>query len=503
MRYDIIKVILEELDFAIFNIFKPLIVVEDQKNFDSNENYLYFHPLGSIHSVITWIVKYQHTLQSIYCPQNFKDRRKSAFSNTIIDPTPQTDFLNFCDISEYIPIMCYWYVYGSPKKKNNNDINGNGAYYHISNHCTKVWDRVKENPSEMLQRHDDGTFFTHAPRDVWEILHQHINFSFTAKTPLLSSMLIEVICNSLSQHVSTISEYVVSFEISDNLTDHSNDLELLCAIANDNAKHMEEIASVVQLFPIDIRSHVSDLFGTIMSMLVEIGESCLTKLSSIAFDDTKKSLERVFTNQWLSAKDDMNVVIATLDDYLRDYRTFLMPYWSEKMTTTFLDELVLKYTSGILFNGSKISEQLRKIKLNLNLDSTEETGIWSRVKTSLFGNTSNPSEKHTENQLETFDPNISNSLSSLQPNTEIPVINNDKYEKYLKMKSMNLPDGAIRQEMNSDGINIDEIDLFISSPSSQSSSTITSKISSFFSGKPALPSYSKPLPPPPKNSLGM
>jgi hypothetical protein len=55
-------------------------------------------------------------------------------------------------------------------------------------------------------------------------------------------------------------------------------------------------------------------------------------------------------------------------------------------------------------------------------------------------------------------------------------------EKYARMRRMNLPDGAIRQKMASDGLSSDLVALFFSTPAGDSASVP--------SGPPAAPGQS-------------
>ena len=57
------------------------------------------------------------------------------------------------------------------------------------------------------------------------------------------------------------------------------------------------------------------------------------------------------------------------------------------------------------------------------------------------------------------------------PQTASSVVENVKFATYDKMKKMNLPEGAIRQKMSSDGLSSADVDAFFSGVASSSSSS--------------------------------
>ena len=45
----------------------------------------------------------------------------------------------------------------------------------------QVWNALVLRPEEMIQRHNDGTFYTHAPTDAWGALSQHVSLANSTK----------------------------------------------------------------------------------------------------------------------------------------------------------------------------------------------------------------------------------------------------------------------------------------------------------------------------------
>ena len=78
-----------------------------------------------------------------------------------------------CPLLSHLPQLCEWYISGSPGR--------DGAASHLNEHCLKVWNALIANPADMLQRHNDGSFYTHAPTDIWEALHQHLSLALSTE----------------------------------------------------------------------------------------------------------------------------------------------------------------------------------------------------------------------------------------------------------------------------------------------------------------------------------
>lgn len=161
-------------------------------------------------------------------------------------------------------------------------------------------------------------------------------------------------------HPFIYSEYVKAFNIEKSLTTYnlnneSEALEFLCAIANDNAKHIEEVVEIVKSFDDEeLRRSVSETFDSVTKQLIICGELCLNKLTEIVMIDLKDHFEVLFTPTWLQSdrKVTINTILATIDDYLRDFQKFLMPYWAEKMSISLLNTLVVRYGRILLFRDS-------------------------------------------------------------------------------------------------------------------------------------------------------
>lgn len=70
--------------------------------------------------------------------------------------------------------------------------------------------------------------------------------------------------------------------------------------------------------------------------------------------DTEAMLQAVYSSAWLKASN-MDVVVATAQDYLNDLTSFLSPYWSNKIVNTVLLELVAGYATAISSKARSMS----------------------------------------------------------------------------------------------------------------------------------------------------
>ncbi len=142
------------------------------------------------------------------------------------------------------------------------------------------------------------------------------------------------------------------------MNNESEAIEFLCAIANDNAKHIEEVVEIVKSFDDEeLRRSVSETFESVTKQLIICGELCLNRLTEIILIDLKESFEVLFTPNWLLSerKVTIDTILATIDDYLRDFQQFLMPFWAEKMVISLLNTLVIKYGQALLFRDGSSS----------------------------------------------------------------------------------------------------------------------------------------------------
>jgi hypothetical protein len=89
-----------------------------------------------------------------------------------------------------------------------------GAAHHLYDHCMKVWDSVVNNPEEMIQKHSNGSFYTHAPIDMWEAINQHMSLATSTKSPVLHVMIAEKVVVSLQDVFNTIITYVQTLDTS-------------------------------------------------------------------------------------------------------------------------------------------------------------------------------------------------------------------------------------------------------------------------------------------------
>jgi hypothetical protein len=107
-----------------------------------------------------------------------------------------------------------------------------------------------------LQRHQsDGTFYTHAPTDIWELLHHHLSLATSTASPILSFLVANAIVEELNVIIRKTTAYVQQMH----QTDPSDapavyrevELELLCALSNDIALHFEQVQTVIEKFNIE------------------------------------------------------------------------------------------------------------------------------------------------------------------------------------------------------------------------------------------------------------
>lgn len=121
----------------------------------------------------------------------------------------------------------------------------------------QIFENFVQNPTELLQRHhSDGTFYTHAPTDIWELLHHHLSLATSTSSPVLSFLVANAIVEELHVIIRKTTAYVTQMNTPDPEDGppalyREIELELLCALSNDIALHFEQVQMVVEKFNID------------------------------------------------------------------------------------------------------------------------------------------------------------------------------------------------------------------------------------------------------------
>ncbi len=72
------------------------------------------------------------------------------------------------------------------------------------------------------------------------------------------------------------------------------ELELVCALANDCALHIEEVMTVLDTFTqAEIRQRMDEIYDKVTSRLVDCGTACLKRLEEIVMADLDPLLSQV------------------------------------------------------------------------------------------------------------------------------------------------------------------------------------------------------------------
>jgi hypothetical protein len=121
---------------------------------------------------------------------------------------------------------------------------------------SQIFENFVANPAELLQRHHaDGTFYTHAPTDIWELLHHHLSLATSTSSPVLSFLVANAIVDELNVVMRKTTTYVTQMHQPDPsdapAVYREVELELLCAMSNDIALHFEQVQSVIEKFNIE------------------------------------------------------------------------------------------------------------------------------------------------------------------------------------------------------------------------------------------------------------
>lgn len=346
-RYDVLAVVLTELNNLLSSRIADLFETSEEEDDEgvkssSLHSSLENASLGELHSLIVWISKYQITLRTVKCPVTVGEQVSTAttkLSTTHLAPKA-------CPLFDLLPKVCELYAYGGSAGSKG------GAASHLYEHCNKVWESVLSNPEEMLQQHQNGSFYTHAPIAMWEAINQHIELATSTECPILHVMIADKVVSSLNDVIHNITKYVKGLEVGSPPELKEIELEFLSALANDTALHIEEVIELIENFAIpEIRERIDNIFDVLTTSLVDCGQACLKRLAGLVMNDVQTLLNEVFTSEWVEGNQ-VKVAIATISDYMSDFEAFLSEFWADKFIYTILEEVILCYTRTILFSSS-------------------------------------------------------------------------------------------------------------------------------------------------------
>mmetsp|Transcript_2780 Transcript_2780/g.4185 ORF Transcript_2780/g.4185 Transcript_2780/m.4185 type:complete len:1583 (-) Transcript_2780:264-5012(-) len=329
MRLDVLAVGLLEinsfLSLRLTPVVTPELMVPSQIN------------LGDVHNVIDWLTNYQARLSDIYCPPLEPD-----------GPDP----LSF-PLIDNIPQLCEWYVRGAPGLV--------GAATHLKEHAKKVWDTLEENPAETLETHQDGTFYTHAPTDTWELFHHHISLATSTKAPLLEFMVAETIVENIEFVIQLMTSYVEGmYKPNPDANYREIELELVCGLVNDLQLHKNELDAVTKKFTWldEIKRRVDALFEVEAANIKYTTLTCLRRISALIMEDIDEPLQEIFTPTWLGTpppteppvnpSSQISVAIATINDYLNDLKQFVVSNRYPDLVDLVMEALVIRYFRSVM-----------------------------------------------------------------------------------------------------------------------------------------------------------
>lgn len=321
-RYDILAVFMEELNYTLSErLFSVLQSDSVQLNAAS---------LADMHALIVCITQYQRMLIKVYCPV----------------PPDVRGRVNYCGVFDRMHVICNRYVGGNA--------NGTGgAASHLIDHCVNVWDNILKKPDAMIEQHKDDSFFTHAPIDTWEALNQHLSLATETKSPILYAMIAKKIGTALSHVYEIITTFIMSYGV-DSKSPQANildgiQIEFMCAVANDVAAHIDEIVNVVDNFEMDeIRPQINELFDSVTVDILKCGQEALKKITSFVIEDLHEQFELIFTNAWLQDGNQLNIIIATLSDYLGDLNKYLKQFWRNQIVYNLIEAITIQYIKSFL-----------------------------------------------------------------------------------------------------------------------------------------------------------
>lgn len=320
--------------------------------------------LGDLHALITCLASLQNQVNNIYYG-------------------PEGHRHSNCRVFDRLPDICDRYVNGSHIAKKGSPEYFEGAVHHLIANCTKIADDFLSKPGESVQKHENGSFYTNAPVELWTLLNQHLQLAAETECPILQVMIANKVCSAMNRAVASVSDFISRLDSAASDV-RKVELELLAALANDNAMHIEEICVLISSFKNeDIRNKIDSIYERVIVDLVGCGQKCLKRLVSTVLADITTSINLVFTEPWLESNP-IKVAVATLKDYFDDFDTFLLPFWLDKFVVQMLEAVVVQYSKSVLFRG-KIEPLSNVPGLSNNLSKSQVSSVLMSFSKMLYG----------------------------------------------------------------------------------------------------------------------
>jgi hypothetical protein len=358
-RYDVLVIALDLVNSSLTDRLDPIL--------SPNHPYIYgAAKLGGLHKAIQFLTAYQTQLSRIICPSK-----------------PGQHPPTYCEISERLPMICQRYVNGDSHGRGTE-----GAASLLVDSCHNVLTELLKKPVDMVQRHQDGSFFTNAPTEMWSTLHQHLELAVMTQSPVLQVMIADKISLALKHMVEMITQFARTLDTSTSKELKESELPLWCAVTNDNALHIEEIVSVVDNFRSEeIRLRVNDIFDDVTMSLISCGNVCLKRLTKVVMEDIEDQLQQVFTPDWIEPEvNQVQTAIATISDYMGDLQSFLMEFWFGKLISNLLEAIILRYVRSVIFRNEKRPVKPKpQLRTRPKVPENVVSQVTEAVKSSFFG----------------------------------------------------------------------------------------------------------------------
>eukprot|EP00935_MAST-01C_sp_MAST-1C-sp1_P002016 g2016.t1 len=218
--------------------------------------------------------------------------------------------------------------------------------------------------ADAFMKGEDGYMQTSGSVDLFNMVHEQMSvIPQDQHLAQLQTAVLEVACTCLVEHQQALIKKVRSS--SDNRS-----IGMLCAIANDNAKCMDEVNLLQEQYeatdPDDSPAEgtLADKMDEMESAFVRAGSACVHVLVDEVFEDLEEAFARFFTVGWHTGEEDlMAMLTATLSDYFDDFKRELLPLFFEQLAAEALDRVVVEYISALVRIYRDKSSKLGKFHL--------------------------------------------------------------------------------------------------------------------------------------------
>ena len=280
---------------------------------DNNPPVLFTLNMSDLRSLIAFMYNYQDLFTQIqleYADSRFDDSRATLHRPNLLWP--------------YLPVVIDAFVDGE-----------DGARRGMQTVATTaVKEQIEKGTAAVDRSNVASLYFTYTPSDLWECLNAHSQIAGIGENNN-ERLQLKIIAAIVGVSAATVKE--VTEDCMDRKKER--DFEYVCAVVNDCSQHVESLDALLgQIASQPVKKRLEPVFEKITVQIYEAAQRCCDVLISIVFDDLREQITALF-----GKNHDLATIVATIHDYIEDFKSGLQPFYFVKLSSKFLTSTISVY----------------------------------------------------------------------------------------------------------------------------------------------------------------